>query len=309
MPKKKTLAELIKEKLDILENSDLRFVKGVKRDEKQILKEVLAIITSLNSLNGRIVNDETNLQKLTSLKKDLTKIIAKTKYQSRVSKFLFEFDRIERLSKEIILKTNTITRKQLNKLKLNAEKQIVVQEVADNMIAPKTIDARIKNPIQKLLYRHITLGSNIEDAKQSLSDFIIGSQDQQLGLMSRNVSTIAQTSISEYSGTVNKVIADEFELDGFLIVGSLIKTSRENCVEMINGSGRFKSLAVAPGMYRKEDIPRIIELAKNRSGWRKETTPETYLIYKNGWNERHDFIPVNVTEKSIKQAKKLISNK
>ena len=309
MPKKKTLAQLIKEKIDILENSDLRLVEGVKKDEKRILKEVLAIISSLNTLNGRIVNDETNLQKLNSLKKELNEIIAKTPYQSRVSKFLFEFDRIERLSKEITTKTNTITRKQLNKLKLNAEKQIILEQVAENMIAPKTIDARIQTPIRKLLFRHITLGSNIDDAKSTLTDFIVGSKDQKLGIMSRNVSTIAQTAISEYAGTVNKKISDTFGLDGFLIVGSIIKTSRENCVDMINGSGRFRSLAVAPGLYYQKDIPKIIQLAKNRSGWRKETTPETYLIYKNGWNERHDFIPVNVTEKAIGQANKLISNK
>ncbi len=258
-----SLKSLIRKKLNVLEGSDATLVANVKKDEAKVLREVLEIIKAFDTLNGRIVQDGSNLQKLTSLKKDLARIIDRTKYQSNIAKYLFDFDLAERLSRSI---TTRITGLSTAKVNLSAEKLLAIEEIASRLTSAKSIDVALNQPIKKLLFRHITLGSSIKDATKSLTDFIAGAPDQKLGLMTRHVSTIAQTAISEWSGTVNKAIADELKTDGFLIVGSLIKTSRSNCVEMINGSGRFKSLAVAPGLYRNVDIPKIIELAKDRPG-------------------------------------------
>jgi hypothetical protein len=56
---------------------------------------------------------------------------------------------------------------------------------------------------------------------------------------------------------------------------------------MVNGSGEYEKIAIEPGLFAIVDIPEIVKLGSNNSGWRPETTAQSYPILRNGFNCRH----------------------
>ena len=283
----KTIRELLMEKLDILENADNQLVQGIAATLRSIYRALLRFIDRMEIKDGNFVNSDTNNSLLLSLRRTIRRIFEESTYRRKVEQFIEKFDRMEVLNRVLLGRINDI---EITGINVNAEKKAIVEGVIDGLLSDDIIKSKFGNPIQSILFTNITNGANVTETKTALRNLVQGTGFE------REVSRIATDGMSQFQGTINKAIIDKYELDGFMIVGSLIATSRENCVDMINGSGAFKDLAIRPGVYARADIPAIIEIAKRRGGWNPATTAETYMIYKNGFNERHGFIGIRLND-------------
>ncbi len=127
------------------------------------------------------------------------------------------------------------------------------------------------------------------------------------GLFRRYAGQVATDSLNGYDGAVNDVIRDSFQLDGFRYVGSLIDDSRQNCIELVNGSGEFEKFAIRPGTYRTEDLQAIIDIAKYRPGWNPATTTQTFAQYRGGYRCRHQVIYFRLKPEENEKVKKQLA--
>lgn len=82
-----------------------------------------------------------------------------------------------------------------------------------------------------------------------------------------------------YQGQVNKTIADEFEMNGFIYVGGAIKDTRPICLKLVSKEKILFS-----------ELPKILN-STDKDGMIPNTNKDNFLIYRGGYNCRHEAIP------------------
>jgi len=287
------LEDLIRKKLTILDTSHVVFYKAVKDIEENLLKKVIAYLKRFTTKSGKLDRkSRSNKNLLIEFNKQIKRILFGSKLKKETGKFLKNFDEIENISLDILKGVNGID---IKKLKLSTEKKLAVEAITDGLLKGTSLNREIGKPIRKILYRHVTRGTSISVAEKELKAFIAGSNGK-LGKVSGYVRQIATDTLNRYDGTINQKASDEFDMDGFRFIGSLIETSRTNCIQMVDGTGslgKFKK----NGKYRKKDIKKIIAIAKNRPGWKAGTNESNYFINRNGYSCRHTIIPTILLSK------------
>ncbi|MFN9108950.1 MAG: hypothetical protein ACK5XN_02555, partial [Bacteroidota bacterium] len=114
------------------------------------------------------------------------------------------------------------------------------------------------------------------------------------GLYSRYVKQVSRDALGQFDGQINAKIADEFGLDAFRYVGSIIDDSRSQCVRW-----------VGKRILEKSEMQSEINWANNNgSGMIPGTTPENFLVYRGGYNCRHRAIPFKLTKSQRERLQK-----
>lgn len=277
--KKASLIEL----QSILEGADDVFMAGIALSERKIFSVAKKILRQFKISGGKIEPDITNHNVLLKLNKGLGDAYAVSGLRSNTAKFLQNFDKVEILAKEVITLNNL--KSQINALKLNvsAEKALHIEELSRSL-ATRSGFRVLTLPIKRLMYQFATTGIAFSAAEALLEEFIIAKGK---GFIQPHVRRLAVDSINQFHRSIQQQAINEFEMTHFQFVGSLIATSRNNCIQMVKETGEFAKLITVNGYYRVRDIPKIIAIAKNGSGWIKGTTVENYITLANGWGCRH----------------------
>jgi hypothetical protein len=299
--------DLIAEKYNILRNAYNVFKDPTKAQEKALFKALIQLIYSYDQEAGKIVANESNRATLRKISRVINDHLSKSTYRSEVGKFLKNFDDVEAVQRAIIQKGNKGL--DLSDFNLSTEKKLAVDEITRMLLNEDMIYAELAGPLQSIMYQHITSGISIKDAERHLKAHII-KPDNVYGMIGSFAYTASLEALSRYDGMINQKVAKEFALDGFRIVGSLIKTSEPQCVEMVRGTGRFEKYSLGRGMYRIEDLPKIISILKaHYRSVHPNLSPSNYFIYRNHRGCRHTFIPNRLLarEKQIAIEKGLVS--
>ncbi|MEM9526082.1 MAG: hypothetical protein AAGA31_05695 [Bacteroidota bacterium] len=293
----------LKEKPRLLSKATDNFISNVKKVERTVWRFVREFVDGLNRTNGMVDNDSFNESRLLSIDVDLIGAYAEG-LSAYLPEYLANFDDVERLNKllyEGFLSPEEAAR--ASRLVFPVERTILVDGITQRLTSRGVIRARFVQPIREILYNGIVFSQPINVLQDNLRREITSSQGSSDLL--KYTRQISQDAISQFDGAINDRIRDHLGLDGFYYVGSLIEGSRDNCRELVNGTGRFADFAIEPGLYRVSDLKAIINLAKGRSGWNPATTPQTFAQYRGGYGCRHEVIYVNLTdEQSLRTLKK-----
>lgn len=296
--RKKTLNQLLEGKLSFLSRSEKKLLDGIGSTEKAIYAKVLKILRGLSQEEGRLASGQASTRLLTRLRRDLLKVIRESAFIPKISGFLTDFDEVEK-------RNRTIYQRLLGKpikVNLSVEKKIVIDKVVDSLTGASSLNANYTNPIRKVLTDAVREGQTFAQAETALNELIIGTTNG--GLFKKFTKQVTVDAINGFDGAVNDTIRDAFQLDGFRYVGSLITDSRLNCQEWVNGSGKFKKYAIDGGIFRVEDLPKMIKIAKNRPGWKKGTNPKNFAQNRGGWNCRHQVFYFLLTDEQNAQVDK-----
>jgi len=277
----KTVADMLSEKLGYIDKTELDFLDGIESLEIAIYSKILDILRSFAQEEGRIIAKGSNAALFDRLKRQILKVIRESTFVPKVNKFLTSFDKVEKMNRSIyerILGTKVRT-------DLSLEKLTVIEKVTDSLLNQSSLNANFINPIRKTLTDAVRFNQTFAEAEENLKRAVKGTDKG--GLLRRYAGQVVTDSINGFDGAINDVIRDAYQLDGFRYVGSLIKDSRLNCIELINGSGAFEKFAIRPGSYRVKDTEKIIAIAENRPGWNPETTVNTFGQFRCGYRCRH----------------------
>ena len=235
------------------------------------------------------------LNNLSKINKELKKILTKKTFKIPVEEYLKTFDDIELLTKRIIGGEIDIDLKDLN---LSAEKKLMVEDITNGLLNEEMLQNNLHQPLRKMLYRYSTTNVSLKQIEDELSNFIL-SNDEGLGFAEKYVHTLAVESLSQFDGMINQRVAQAYDLDAFRIVGSLIKTSEPQCIQMVHEIGELGKYAVN-GKYASKDLDKIIpKLKANYRGVHKDLNSSNYFIYRNHYGCRHTFIPTRLLDKDI----------
>jgi len=111
-----------------------------------------------------------------------------------------------------------------------------------------------------------------------------------MGQLKKYVSQVSRDALNQFDGQVNSRIAEEFGLNAFRYVGSIIEDSRPQCVRWVGKE-----------VLLLDELSNEISWAySNGTGMIPGTTRDNFAVYRGGYNCRHSAIPFKLT-KSQKQ--------
>lgn len=292
-----TLQDLIQEKGKLLQAAEKEFLEAVAATEKAVFSAILKILDKLLSKDGKLVKDTLSQRKAKQLVNQLLDIIRNSTLQKKVELFLLNFDKVELLNEQIYdLQDINLTNK--SKEELGLFKTLKIEQITEGLLGEAQLAVNYINPIRDIILNGIATQSKLSDVRDAIRNYVKGSTTQSGGKLRRYARQIALDSINQFDGQTNDLIRDAYDLDGWLYVNPLVDRSRQNCIDLVNGSGRFERFAVQAGLYKVSDIPAIIQAARKGkgSGWHPNTTPATWATYRGGYQCNHQVIYVRLED-------------
>lgn len=297
------LKDARKKKSNILANAFKGFIDSIKSTESRLFSKILKILNGFDESNGTIDRSTENRKKARKIQTDIANAIATSTVESKTRKFIRNFDQLESVNLQIMEATSGLTKKQLDTLDFSETKSLYVEKVIKGMLTKKGREVSIDEPLRLILWRHATLGIKKQNAVDEIRRFLIG-KGAAGGKLARYAHFLAFESIRKFDGHMSQIACAEFNLNVFRIYNPLIKTSHQNCIEMIEMTGELGQLAVGQNLYLVEEIPEIIEIGKSRNnGINEETNEQTYFIDGNHTGCRHGYECSKRSAKWIEEAK------
>jgi hypothetical protein len=162
-----------------------------------------------------------------------------------------------------------------------ASKKIIIDETLNQML-DNGLNQHFVQPLRDLIYRNVTSGLNLKDAKVQIKEYIEGGKDTS-GKLGSYIGQTAQQAVDSYSGVINMKILDNFDMNGLLITGSLIDNSSPQCRFAIEELG---------GEITRENWPQVVAHATKRFPLIEGTDFDNLPLNRLHWGCRHSFFPI-----------------
>lgn len=285
------MAELDERLLEIIRNKEGAIFRGetvfsdqLEGIEKRLYKATREHLLKLNKTGGKFDFDEEDILTIAQLDKVLIDELQRSDYPGAVRKYLQDFDLVTDYNAELHERFNDIDPEELKNL-VDPFKQQTVEDTLQGLTG-SGVSTQFVEPVRQELFKNIVAGENATDIEATLRRMIEGDADT-LGGLSRYVGQVTRDALNQYDGQINAKIADEFGLDAYQYVGSLIEDSRPQCVRW-----------VGKNVLLKEELESEINWANsNGSGMIPGTTPQNFAIFRGGYNCRHSAIPFKMTSR------------
>lgn len=280
--------DIIDKKLKAIDVADARFLTGFEPIEKKIYEAVRKKVLDMNFESGKSLFDDTNVQMINELNDVITNAISSSGYPTKVKEYLRSFDTIKEFNFDAHKDVNDLSTAELEKL-INPMQKQVIQQTLDGLTG-SGIDTQFIQPMKEGIFKNIVSGATISDLESYLKGFIL-SDEIRLGQFKKYTTQIARDTLNQFDGQVNSRIANEYGLNAFKYVGSLIDDSRPQCVRW-----------VGKGTLLLDELQTEISWAySNGSGMIPGTTPNNFSVYRGGYNCRHSAIPFKMTKSQIEK--------
>lgn len=279
----RSIDRLLRKKDDAIQKSEEDFLRNFSEIEKKIFDAVKKKTFEMNSKDGAVVFDETNTDIVNSLNKTIRDAIQGSAYPDKVSSYLRDFDQVKKYNFEAQISVNGLKESELEKL-VNPIQKAVVNQTLDGL-AGIGIDTNFSDPLRIGLYKNVVAGSSFAELENYLRGYIL-TDEIKLGKFKNYVTQISRDALNQFDGQVNRRIAQEYDLNAYRYVGSLIADSRPQCKRW-----------TAKGVLLLEELETEIAWAtSNGTGLIPGTTPENFAVYRGGYNCRHSAIPFKLTK-------------
>lgn len=215
--------------------------------------------------------------------KKMEEYIAQTKYATKVEDMTRSF--------ETLVKYNTRIQKGMNGLTVSTKKlSPFMMRAVDTTISTlisSGLKAEILRPMRDMMIRSIAGGATLKDAKDSYLTYVRASNKRSVSRLEQWVIEMSRDTMLGVDGAINSFIHEEYEMDGYRYVGSLVKDSRPQC-------RRWVAMEVIPNDKLEEEIKLAYRTGK---GMMPGTNTTTFSIQRGGFNCRHYAYPTFIDKK------------
>lgn len=297
---------LITDNLELTEDFIGGFDKLAKKTQDEILKVVLDKLTILSIKRGALVFDDNSSTEINELIKQVYREFDFEKYQGEISGLLRDVDSIGKATIEL---TASLT-PEVSDIDFTAQKKFIINEISERLATPESFKVNILGDVRRIIARRLLTQAPIRQLKEDLIDSLTASAANG-GILGRYVNQITTDAVQQYKGSVNRAIKEKFDLDAYSYVGSLIKTSRPQCVRWIN---EFSGVLMIDERVKGFGyLPAEVEWAKkNGSGYGTpgkpyylELTVDNFQTVRGGYACRHEATPFRMTERAKARTQRL----
>jgi hypothetical protein len=259
------------------------FFDSLPATEQRVFAALSKHVQKFSSDGERFVFDDGNVLLTNQVERIILEAIQGSTYPKDVNGFLRNFETLKQYNFDIHRDVNDLSPDELGEL-INPIQRATVEQTLQSLTG-SGVSSNFIEPVRTGIYQNIVAGSTKADLEAYLRRYILGTPDVD-GLFSRYVKQVSRDALNQFDGQVNAKIANEFGLDAYRYVGSLIEDSRPQCRRW-----------VAMGVIQSKDLPaEIAWMNANGTGAIPGTSPETFSIYRGGYNCRHSAIPFKLTK-------------
>jgi hypothetical protein len=267
------------EKEDLINSADEQFAESEwDKIENDVYQAVKRHTNKFETKESEILFSDENVALIASMTIIIAAAIQASFYPEKTKQYLSSFDDVYDINQVIHDKLNDISKKDFD----NIIKPILLQniQITTQNLTGTGLNTAFIEPLKQGIYKSIVSGAKIEDLDLYLQSFIISNNDR-LGHLKKYSTVIARDALFQFDGQINSYLAVKYNFDSYRYVGGIIKDTRPQCV-------RWSRM----GVLKKSDIQKEINWANNYgSGMIPGTTPETFPVYRGGYNCRHSAIP------------------
>jgi len=270
-----TIDELIKKKIEILENEPEKLGEAAVKSQLYIWEQVQEQIDKFETVDGKIVVNNKNIRILYKVIDTLKESINNTDFQKAMKAFVNSFDEATTISDRLA--------KEIEKgFKPNKAQKDLVQLAKDNAVSTligEGLAARLTQPFVELLAANVSAGNSLLETRKQLKKFVLGTKDSD-GRLLANVRTNSATALAVADASYSAAVAEQVGAVWFRYAGSVIDTTRPFCKER---AGKY---------YHKKEIE-----SWANGDWKGEiagTTSRTIFSFRGGWNCRHSINMLNI---------------
>ena len=272
---------VLQKKDEFINATEQTFFNSLSAVEQQIFKAVWAQAQKMNQDGGNVLFDEENIDTVNKIQKTIQTALQSSSYPKDVKEYLRSFENIKRFNLQANESVNELDPKEVEAL-VNPVQKAVVNQTLEGLTG-SGVDTNFIQPVKEGIFKNVVAGSTMADLEKTLRQLIISGDIE--SKLKRYVTQVSRDALNQFDGQVNSAIANEFGLDAYRYVGSLIEDSRAQCIRW---AGKQVLL--------KEDLQKEIAWAtSNGTGMIAGTTPDNFATFRGGYNCRHSAIPFKLT--------------
>lgn len=257
-------------------DSEKLLVDNLEATSEAIYRNILVLLNDFDTEGGRFVYNDRNVRLINNLAARIQEAVQDSEYRGRVLSYLRSFNGLNEINYNLQASLNNID---IGALQLTNIQQQAHRAVIHNLLE-QGMYTNLAQPVSNMLAQSIYSNQTVTELKNLIRQFVVRTDAEVIGQV--NVGQIARDALMQYDGTIQTIIFNEFDLDGWGYQGSLIKDSRPQC-------RRWVAMEFIP----KDELEIEIQWAENNgSGLIPDTTPENFGIVRGGYNCRHTATPL-----------------
>lgn len=286
--------QLINNLLASIDKAVAGFNESLPGIQKDVFARVVELSGELETTYGRLKPSVKNVKIIGQIKAELEKIIVSKPYMKRLDEFVGAFDTVTDINSRYF----SLVNKRFKPGRVFTE---VKRQAIDDTLASLTrsgIGNNVTEGIREILRRNVTSGGRFTDFVDQIRTYITDTKSGD-GALVKYAKQITTDSLNQYNATYTQLATADLGMEWFQYAGSLIKTSREWCVEMINAKDtcqryihRSQFAELVRGRICGRQVP-IYAKTGLPYGMIEGTTADTLMVNRGGWSCGHQFYPVS----------------
>jgi len=223
--------KILTKKENAIVDADKDLLNSLTPIEDKIFEAVRRQVSKMNKDGNNLVFDDKNVDLLNEVDQIIVNQLKA--YAPMVKDYLRNFETIKKFNFDVQKSVNDLSQKELEDL-INPIQKAITQQTIDGLTG-SGVNTSFIEPVKQGIFKNIVAGSTITDLESALRTWITTTQSGN-SLLRRYVTQVSRDALNQFDGQVNSKIAQEYELDAFRYVGSLIDDSRAQCIRW-NGKG------------------------------------------------------------------------
>ncbi len=224
-----TTDRIIENLLSEIDDAINNFNDAIPEIQKEIFKRVQVLLKDLSLSGDQLNSSVSNIKSIARLKSSIEDAILNPSYLQQVADFTDAFSVISELQDQYF--SSLVDDYGASKLTEALKTQAIDETVTS--LTESGISVNVTEGIQQILKSNIIGGAGYSDLVEQMRSFIL-SDENGLGALERYTKQITTDALNQYSAQYNQIISADLNLKWHQYVGSLLKTSRQFCIKLVD---------------------------------------------------------------------------
>lgn len=273
---------VLDDKNDRLSEVPDAFINSSRGLEKDIMKDIESFVSELETENGVIILNESNMANIENVNKRLKNIVFNAEYEKNLITFVNEFGKQAALSNEYFQTLNV-------GFELTPLYQTILKSSQRNALSLLNEDAFTQvliGPLKQTLEASITNQVSFSETLANLRFLIEGDKTIDGRLLS-HIKRVAYDSFAISDRSYTNLVANNLGLEFYRYSGGGVKDTRCFCLER---KGKYFHKKEVEGWGGGKDVG---DCGFPWQGMNTSTDRGTIFFYAGGYNCKHHILPVS----------------
>lgn len=301
----RSISEIIRDTLNLITNATEEFADSVRKNVEPTLWNGIQEIIDFFDITDGLFSDSNSPESVVDLDERISNAVSNSGLKEEADKYKVNFDLVDDLAGEYFRTTLRLPEDDSDLIRVfrdtSPEKAKIIDDLDLYILNDSVLSANVLKEVRDEIFEAVILRKSKKELEDRIRGIIISTDGEKSKLL-RYVGQVSNDTLSSYNGVLQNKGREIYDLDRMTYSGPILDTTRQFCFDLLTSSGRYEPFAIRRGVYRYEDLEKILELStqcvahhtlrkKDGSpvidcgrGLMPDTTPETFSKKRGGYN-------------------------